>query len=132
MTGANADRARRVGAELGKDCTESIAQPVDLDEAVADLVVGQDAGIWPVFSAGYGAGYAAGHRAGYVEGIQVLDEAGAMLAAANPVDAIEAAAARRRRTEYATPPRTAEQIRAQAEYSWRRAERAEQQGRRAG
>lgn len=132
MTAQNADGRRPAGGDVLETCTESIAQPVDLDEAVAELVSGQDAGSWPVFSSGYGAGYVAGCRDGYREGIAVLDEASALLATMKPADAVEAAAARRRRTKYARPPQTPEQIAARTRSSWRRAEREVAEGQRAG
>jgi hypothetical protein len=141
MNAENADRRRPAGGDVDKDCAASIARTTDdhglvhLDEAVAELVAGQDAGIWPVFGAGYCSGYAAGHRAGYREGLQVLDEAGALLASLRPARAIDAAAARQRRTTYARKPETAAQLLARARDSWAPVERAAaegQQGRRAG
>lgn len=67
---------------------------------------------------GTATGHAMGHAEGYRAAMTVLDDAGALLAAARPSAGLDMAAARARRTRYATPARTPQQIRVQAAASW--------------
>ena len=74
------------------------------------------------FLAGYlrglEAGTTSGHSAGYVDGLSVLDDAAAGLAATRPSRAIEWAAARDRRHAYTAPALSAQEIRSRAAESW--------------